>query len=138
MTITRERERTPSLVTVTVNGPVPPQPQALRAANTPLGHARLARGWSQDKTVRALRLLAENWGWQIAAETSLKVQLSRWEHESGRPSEMYQVLLCALYRATPDELGFRRTPVTVKALQNRIDDLEALVCTLTAEREAQA
>ncbi|WP_371790763.1 XRE family transcriptional regulator [Streptomyces sp. NBC_01471] len=107
----------------------PEQPYLLRSANTPLGQARVARGWSQDKAVRALLLLARSWGWQVAAEASLKVQLSRWEHGRSRPNETYRALLCSIYRATPEGLGFDR-PVqssTVKSLRERINDLERLV-----------
>ncbi|WP_328865484.1 XRE family transcriptional regulator [Streptomyces sp. NBC_00304] len=118
-------------MTVTVEGPTPRQPQELRCANSLLGRARVARGWSQDKTVRALVLLAESWGWQVAAETSLKVQLSRWEHGASRPSETYRVLFCALYRTTPDALGFSQRRETTKDLRARISELEAAVERLT-------
>ncbi|MFJ9997871.1 XRE family transcriptional regulator [Streptomyces werraensis] len=124
-------------MTVIVDGPAPQQPQLLRSANSPLGRARVARGWSQDKAVRALILLAESWGWQVASEPSLKVQLSRWEHGGSRPNETYRVLLCSLYRATPNELGFDRAPQTTKGLRDRISTLEALVENLTATLTAQ-
>ncbi|WP_328735819.1 XRE family transcriptional regulator [Streptomyces bobili] len=119
-------------MTVTVEGPAPQQPQLLRSADTPLGRARVARGWSQDKAVRALILLAESWGWQIASESSLKVQFSRWEHDATRPGETYRVLLCAIYRTTPDALGFNRPrtdkpATTSKSLRERVGELEALV-----------
>ncbi|MFD5349695.1 XRE family transcriptional regulator, partial [Streptomyces anulatus] len=61
----------PTLDTVPVAGSL--QPGLLRSADTPLGLARVARGWSQEKTVRALILLARSWGWQVASEPSLKV-----------------------------------------------------------------
>ncbi|MYQ82446.1 MULTISPECIES: helix-turn-helix domain-containing protein [unclassified Streptomyces] len=107
----------------------PEQPYHLRSANTLLGQARIARGWSQDKAVRALSLLARSWGWQIAAEPSLKVQLSRWEHGRARPNETYRALLCAAYQVTPGELGFDAADrsATVKSLRERINDLERLV-----------
>jgi transcriptional regulator with XRE-family HTH domain len=124
-------------MTVMVEGLAPKQPQELRSANTPLGRARVARGWSQDKAVRALVLLADNWGWEIASEPSLKVQLSRWEHGVCRPSETYRVLLCSLYRATPKELGFDRAPQTAKGLRERIGTLESLIENLTATLMAQ-
>ncbi|NEB94939.1 helix-turn-helix transcriptional regulator [Streptomyces bauhiniae] len=111
-----------------------PQPYALQAANTPLGRARLARGWSQEKVVRALTLLAGSWKWEIASESSLKVQLSRWEHGVTRPGETYRVLLCAVYRATPDELGFthsRQSEPSAKSLRDRVSELEARLETLT-------
>ncbi|MDI3417901.1 helix-turn-helix domain-containing protein [Streptomyces luteolus] len=116
-------------MTVTVAGPVPQQPQLLRAASTPLGQARVARGWSQEKAVRALVLLAQSWDWQIAAESSLKVQLSRWEHGATRPNETYRALLCAVYRTTPETLGFDRPQQsqTVKSLRERVNALESLV-----------
>ncbi|MGI5138566.1 XRE family transcriptional regulator [Streptomyces sp. CA-106110] len=114
--------------------PVQPSRTALRATDTPLCRARVARGWSQQKVVRALRLLAESWGWEVAAETSLKVQMSRWENGVNRPSQTYQVLLCALFRATPDALGFTGTGNAT--LADRIDALEHLVSDLTAQLEA--
>jgi hypothetical protein len=88
--------------------PLPGQPlrYELRAPDTPLGRARLDRGWSREKTVRALILQAEYWSWEVATESSLKVQLHRWEHEQVRPSHSYQVLLCAIFGASPERLGF--------------------------------
>ncbi|MFI9211539.1 XRE family transcriptional regulator [Streptomyces sp. NPDC053253] len=114
----------------------PEQPHALRSANTPLGRARVARGWSQEKAVRALTLLAKSWGWQIAAEPSLKVYLSRWEHGLTRPGETYQSLLCAIYRTAPEELGFSspcesRESAATKSLRERIAELESLVARMT-------
>ncbi|MFD0211992.1 XRE family transcriptional regulator [Streptomyces hirsutus] len=125
-------------MTVTVEGPAPQQPQLLRAADTPLGRARVARGWSQEKAVRALVLLADAWGWQIAAESSLKVQLSRWEHGASRPNETYRALLCAAYQTTPEALGFDRPEQSqmVKSLRERVNTLEALVESLTGALSA--
>ncbi|MGW1903084.1 XRE family transcriptional regulator [Streptomyces hirsutus] len=125
-------------MTVTVDGPAPQQPQLLRAANTPLGRARMARGWSQEKAVRALVLLAESWGWQIAAESSLKVQLSRWEHGVTQPGETYRALLCAAYRTAPETLGFNcpQQFQTVKSLRERVNALESLVENLTGALSA--
>jgi transcriptional regulator with XRE-family HTH domain len=114
--------------------PVQPSRSALRVTDTPLCRARAARGWSQQKVVRALRLLAESWDWEVAAESSLKVQMSRWENGVNRPSQTYQVLLCALFRATPDALGFTRPGNAT--LADRIDALEHLVSDLTAQLEA--
>ncbi|MFI2353013.1 helix-turn-helix domain-containing protein [Streptomyces sp. NPDC019443] len=108
----------------------PVQPHALRAPDTPLGRARLARGWSQIKVVRALLLLAEHWGWDIAAENSLKVFISRWENDTHRPGQTYQVLLCAIFRATPDELGFTR-PASATTLIERVAALESVIEGLT-------
>ncbi|MGI5513023.1 XRE family transcriptional regulator [Streptomyces sp. CA-106131] len=127
----------PAVITPLTDVTVPPvQPlrSALRATGTPLCRARVARGWSQQKVVRALRLLAESWGWEVAAESSLKVQMSRWENGVNRPSQTYQVLLCALFRATPDALGFTGTGNAT--LADRIDALEHLVSDLTAQLEA--
>ncbi|TSB24020.1 XRE family transcriptional regulator [Streptomyces benahoarensis] len=109
-----------------------PRPQPLRAPDTPLGRARLARGWSRERTVRALMALADRWGWQIATEDSLKVQLHRWEHQQSRPSETYRVMLCALFRVTPDELGFSaQRAMTETALNARVESLESMVAQLT-------
>ncbi|MFB8381061.1 XRE family transcriptional regulator [Streptomyces rubiginosohelvolus] len=120
----------PTLDTAPAAGPV--QPGLLRSADTPLGLARVARGWSQEKTVRALILLARSWGWQVASEPSLKVQLSCWEHGRRRPNESYRLLLCTVYRATAEELGFDRTAgeASVRTLRQRINDLERLVASL--------
>ncbi|NUK12641.1 XRE family transcriptional regulator [Streptomyces lunaelactis] len=108
----------------------PVQPPALRAPDTPLGRARLVRGWSQIKVVRALMLLADHWGWEIAAEKSLKVFISRWENDTHRPSQTYQVLLCAIFRATPAELGFTR-PAAATTLTQRVTALESVIEDLT-------
>ncbi|WP_445395135.1 XRE family transcriptional regulator [Streptomyces sp. LE64] len=115
----------------------PQQPLGLQSADTPLGRARVARGWSQEKVVRALTLLAREWGWQIASEPSLKVQVSRWEHGVTRPGETYRVLLSAVYRATPEELGFDQTRpggtgTSTKSLRDRVGELEARLELLTS------
>ncbi|MGX1886152.1 XRE family transcriptional regulator [Streptomyces sp. NPDC055287] len=110
----------------------PPPSGVLRAPETPLGQARVVRGWSQHKVVRALTLTAEHWGWDIAADNSLKVFVSRWENETHRPGATYQVLLCAVFRATPDELGFTR-PVPVVSLSQRVAALESLVRDLSEQ-----
>ncbi|MET9292442.1 XRE family transcriptional regulator [Streptomyces sp. NPDC003077] len=128
-------------VTVTVTGPAPKQFKPLQAPDTPLGRARLAQGWSQERTVRALLALADHWGWQVAAENSLKVQLSRWENEIGRPGDTYQVLFCALYRMPPEALGFTASarsavPVTRATLQQRVEVLEAQLARLVELTEA--
>ena len=78
----------------------------LKASDTPLGRARIHRGWSQEKTVRALSLQAEHWGWEVATQRSLKVLISRWENGINKPSQTYQVLFCAIFHAAPEELGF--------------------------------
>ncbi|WP_079190765.1 hypothetical protein [Streptomyces acidiscabies] len=130
-------------MTVSVVGAVPRQPSDLRAADSPLGRVRVARGWSQEKVVRALVLLADAWKWRIASEPSLKVYISEWENGSRRPGETYRVLLCALYRATPEELGFtaydtargKRDGATAE-LRERVNDLTSMVENLTAALSA--
>ncbi|MHC5702391.1 helix-turn-helix domain-containing protein [Streptomyces tirandamycinicus] len=124
---------TVSLVIPSTDVSAPPvQPASLRTSDTPLGRARLARGWSQQKVVRALVLLADSWGWAIATEPSLKVQVSRWENGVVRPGPTYQVLLCALFRATPDELGFTRA-TQAATLADRVASLEAALDRLTSQ-----
>ncbi|MFE0201179.1 XRE family transcriptional regulator [[Kitasatospora] papulosa] len=124
-------------LTDTPVAPVQPARVPLRAPDTPLGRARLARGWSQRKVVRALVLLAGHWGWEIAAESSLKVQMSRWENGAVHPGPSYQVLLCAVLRATPDDLGFTRATGTA-ALADRVASLETLVDRLAAQLKGVA
>ncbi|MGJ5897426.1 XRE family transcriptional regulator [Streptomyces niveiscabiei] len=130
-------------MTVQVVGAVPRQPSELRAADSPLGRVRVARGWSQDKVVRALVLLADAWHWRIASEPSLKVYISEWENGARRPGETYRVLLCALYRATPDELGFTaydkargKTDGGASELRERVNDLTSMVENLTVALSA--
>ncbi|WP_301127397.1 XRE family transcriptional regulator [Streptomyces cacaoi] len=123
----------------------PQQPVTLRCPETPLGRARAARGWSQAKAVRALLLTARDWGWEIASENSLKVMLCDWEREKRRPGEGYRVLLCAVYRATPEQLGFttsgpresavRAAAPTNRELSERVESLEALVWELSKRLE---
>ncbi|MER6982726.1 helix-turn-helix domain-containing protein [Streptomyces carpinensis] len=130
----------PTVVPLTDHPRPAVQPPAQRPAGTPLAQVRAARGWSQFQVIRALTLLAEHWGWPIAAESSLKVQLSRWENGANGPNPSYQVLLCAVLRATPEELGFGRAdrPVAplpgedVAALADRVQALETLVIQLSA------
>lgn len=116
------------------------QPPAKAPAGSPLAQARAARGWSQLQVIRSLAMLADHWGWQIASEGSLKVQLSRWENGANLPNPTYQVLLCAILRATPAELGFGcavrpAAPLPgedVASLADRVQALESLVIQLSA------
>ena len=115
------------------------QPPAHRAADTALAQARAARGWSQLQVIRALVRLAEHWGWPVASQSSLKVQLSRWENGTN-PGPTYQVLLCAVLRATPADLGFEPSAPSpgedVAALAGRVQALETLVVQLSAQLSA--
>ncbi|MFE6592651.1 hypothetical protein [Streptomyces sp. NPDC057781] len=86
--------------------------------------------------------LADHWGWPVASQSSLKVQLSRWENGTN-PSPTYQVLLCAVLRATPADLGFepsaRPAPSPgedAASLANRVQALETLVVQLSAQLNA--
>jgi hypothetical protein len=96
--------------------------------------------------IRSLIALADHWGWVIASENSLKVQLSRWENSANEPNPTYQVLLCAVLRATPAELGFSHAsrpaaPLPgedVSALADRVRALETLVIQLAARLGAVA
>jgi hypothetical protein len=119
-----------------VSPPEQPLRYDLRAPDTPLGRAWLDREWSRAKAVRALSLVAERWGWEIAAEASLKVMYHRWEHEAVRPGRAYQVLLCSVFRRTPDEPGFAEpSPCPDEAaLLARISALESMVQQLLRER----
>ncbi|MFD4755723.1 XRE family transcriptional regulator [Streptomyces sp. NPDC058426] len=128
-----------SAETITVELPAGGQPDALRSADTPLGRARVARGWSQAKAVRALTILARHWGWQIASEASLKVLLSCWESGKRTPGQTYVRLFCSLYRATPEDLGFvvRDSRVasavgSVVSVQNAVTRLAAQLAELQA------
>ncbi|MFD5950629.1 hypothetical protein ACFWAZ_35125 [Streptomyces collinus] len=93
--------------------------------------------------IRALVRLADHWGWPVASQTSLKVQLSRWEN-GANPGPTYQVLLCAVLRATPADLGFEPSarPAApspgedVAALAGRVQALESLVVQLSAQLSA--
>lgn len=119
--------------------PVQPPRNALRPPDTPLGRARAARGWSQAKAARAMRLIAEQWDWEIAAEASLKVLISHWENGLRRPNEAYRVLLSAMYRTPPDDLGFSTGKrLDLPALQERIASLEIIVDQLAARLQANA
>lgn len=115
------------------------QPPAQRVADTALARVRADRGWSQLQVIRALARMADHWGWPVASQTSLKVQLSRWEN-GANPGPTYQVLLCAVLRATPADLGFEHAarPAAaspgedVAALAGRVQALETLVVQLSA------
>ncbi|MFJ4246013.1 XRE family transcriptional regulator [Streptomyces iakyrus] len=119
------------------------QPPAQRAADSALAQTRTARGWSQLQVIQALVRLADHWGWPVASQTSLKVQLSRWEN-GANPGPTYQVLLCAVLRATPADLGFEPSarPAApspgddVAALAGRVQALETLVVQLSAQLSA--
>ncbi|MFF4735107.1 helix-turn-helix domain-containing protein [Streptomyces sp. NPDC001262] len=106
----------------------------LGGADSPLAAARRARGYSLTKAARALLLTAQAWGWNVAAEQSVVQYLHRWEHGETRPGSAYQVLLCAIYRSTPEQLGFTepRPGPESDGLRAQVTALESVVQQLTA------
>ncbi|WP_159104635.1 hypothetical protein [Plantactinospora sp. BB1] len=73
---------------------------------TLLQQARLDLGWKQSKVIAALTAEARRQRVSIAAHTSLKTMLSRWENGSGQPDLVYRRLFCAIYGQNQEELGF--------------------------------
>ncbi|MDQ2706411.1 MAG: hypothetical protein M3Z25_01660 [Actinomycetota bacterium] len=67
--------------------------------------ARASLGWSQGQAAAELAALATQRGINVAAPSSLKTQLSRWENQHVIPEETYRILLCELYGRTDEELG---------------------------------
>ena len=72
--------------------------------------ARRARGWSQSEAARELARLARTSGAPVAAATSLKTLLSRWENGHAVPEPQYRTLLAELYGRTAAELGIAGPP----------------------------
>lgn len=72
---------------------------------TPLHAARLQAGRSLTDVARELTKVATNRGKALPNLTTLRRQVIRWESGKVAPSEFYAPLLCALYRASLQELG---------------------------------
>lgn len=70
---------------------------------------RHARGWSQERLIRALRDAAEIRGIPIADPSSLKVMISRWENGHAMPDPTHRELLRAAYGLDDVALGFKST-----------------------------
>lgn len=72
---------------------------------TGLRAARAARGLSQADAAGELAALGRATGTPVAAATSLKTLLSRWENGHALPEPHYRSLLAELYGRTPTDLG---------------------------------
>jgi transcriptional regulator with XRE-family HTH domain len=92
---------------------------------TPLQAARHKRGWSQSRLIWELTHLAKRKGCSIATAASLKTLVSRWENGHATPDSFHQPLLCELYKATPNELGFgyQTLPEHLSASAQSADEL---------------
>jgi transcriptional regulator with XRE-family HTH domain len=84
-------------------------------ATTGLRAARVARGWSQSQAARELATLAQACGAPVAAASSLKTLLSRWENGHAVPEPQYRTLLGELYGRTAAELGIAGPPADPEA-----------------------
>src|ERR1700758_3412904 len=73
---------------------------------TPLRDARVARGWSQARALKALEDDAARRRIAIANRSSLKTMLSRWENGHLVPDEPYRLLWQSVYDLTGEQLGF--------------------------------
>ena len=86
-------------------------PGRSREARTKLQAVRLALGYSQDDTLRRLRLRAAERGLAVASLSSLRTMLSRWENGHDEVTEPeYQLLFREVYGRTNEELGFSPQP----------------------------
>jgi tetratricopeptide (TPR) repeat protein len=87
--------------------------------------ARVSRGWSQTQAVEALAALATARGVTVAAPSSLKTQLSRWENQHVIPEAHYRALLREVYGRSDDELGLQ-----LEAASGTQDTADALLADL--------
>lgn len=85
-----------------------PRPRVVPRESKPrtaLHAARLRAGWSLADVARELAKMAANCGQALPNPTTLRRQIIRWESGKVTPGEFYAPLLCALYRASLQELG---------------------------------
>lgn len=76
---------------------------------TLLRAARVAADLKQSQVIHALEREAAAERMPIASRASLKTMLSRWEN-GARVDQLYQRLLCRVYQALPEDLGFKDEP----------------------------
>src|SRR5437870_2334337 len=73
---------------------------------TRLAAARIARGWTQDRLLRAMRACARLDGHELPDPPTLRVMLSRWENGHHHPAPFYRRLITEALDTTEAELGF--------------------------------
>lgn len=73
-----------------------------------LRELRLDRGWTQQEVADRLSQLA--WSRKEGLVGVNQDMVAKWERGKKNPSPRYRVLLAALYRVTPDQLGLPRAP----------------------------
>ncbi|WP_035850676.1 helix-turn-helix domain-containing protein [Kitasatospora azatica] len=94
--------------------------------------ARVERGWSQDRLVRAILEYAREHLLDVASQASLKVYVSEWENGRRSVSETYSAILRSLLGKTNDELFGEPVPAAAPAadgydeLLGRIDSARSL------------
>lgn len=99
----------------------------MTAGDSPLRAARLRMGWSQSAAMRRFHSTAAQLGAQPPAWPSLKRMNAYWEageREVGVPA--YRDAFCAIYNASPAELGFTETGLDDEGEEGRHLQLEAV------------
>ncbi len=71
-----------------------------------LKQARNERTWTQRELMRRMREAAARHGQRLPADDSLKRRITGWENGRSAPDDRYQALLCVVFDAEPDDLGF--------------------------------
>ncbi|HEV3156032.1 MAG TPA: helix-turn-helix transcriptional regulator [Candidatus Baltobacteraceae bacterium] len=95
-----------------------------------LQYFRLRKGITQDEAAEELIRLAAAAGLEVRVDASM---ISKWEHGKKRPRRHYRRLLCHLYQATEEELGFKkriRIPPSILA-QDQANPAERNLFSLT-------
>lgn len=81
-----------------------PAPNRLRA----MRRAQKPTPWTQERLAHEIEQAARHLGIRVPGRRSLKVQVSRWENGHTVPDARNRELLRRVFRATDEELGFRR------------------------------
>jgi transcriptional regulator with XRE-family HTH domain len=72
--------------------------------------ARRRRGWSQQRVIHEIQVVARAKSMPVATARSLKAMLSRWERDHRLPDRHNQILLCAALGVAPSDLGMPHDP----------------------------
>jgi transcriptional regulator with XRE-family HTH domain len=84
--------------------------------NHRLRHQRLLRGWSLETAAEELDKLAPLVGQKHLGVTAS--MFGKWERGIHQPRGVYRQLLCVLYEATAEELGFVPTSPQEETLED--------------------
>jgi tetratricopeptide (TPR) repeat protein len=99
---------------------------------TPLRAARARRDWTKAQLISAMRWAAKQQKRSLVSDESLSRNIATWENGHSKPDDFYQSLLCTVYDATPDVLGFAEPASAADDLADELVTRLEVACSVDA------